>query len=104
MINVLKNEVVKIEKKANDIGLNILWQDAIQDNLAIITNMGAGKVVALFAVEKDNAKYSFRAFELNVNKWQWATAEGFTPQQMYDKLGSMIFKPIKLDTILDSLS
>ena len=104
MLGVLKNKVKEIEAEANNLDLPILWQDALQDNLAILTNQSAGKVVALFAVEDDNQKHTFKAFELNVKKWSWATAEGFTPQEMYDKMGRDIFKPISHNFILASLS
>jgi len=107
MNDVLKNEVVRIEGEAEDLGLSILWSDAVQDNLAILSNSTAGKVVALFAIKSETSletTYTFKAFDLNVSKWRWASDEGFTAQQMYDELGDMIFKPIQFRSILEHLS
>ena len=108
MIDQLKNEVLKIEEKAKNLGSNILWSDAQQETLAILMDEGETKVVALFAVKpkSPNSKknHSFRAFKLDVHKWNWASTEGFTPQQMYEKLGDMIFKEIPLDSVVHTLS
>ena len=34
------------------------------------------------------------AFEINTKKWKWAEDEGFTVQEMYEKLGDKVFKEI----------
>ena len=36
---------------------------------------------------------------INVRKWKWAETEGFTKDQMIEKLGSEIFTAIDLNLI-----
>jgi hypothetical protein len=108
MIDQLKNEVIRIEEEAIEAGCTILWSEAQQDTLAILMDEGESKVIALFAIEpkSPNSKKpcSFRAFNLDVHKWNWASTEGFTPQQMYEKFQGTIFKEIPLNSIVDTLS
>jgi len=108
MIDQLKNEVLRIEEEAENIGSTILWSDADQETLAILMDNKSTKVVALFAIrpKSPNSKrdHTFRAFELNVHKWNWASTEGFTPQQMYEKFQGTIFKEISINSIIDTLS
>ena len=105
MIDVLKEEVLSIEEHAKLLGVDIMWSDAEQANLAILTGSKESKIIALFAVESSaGSGYVFRSFNLNIAKWRWATDEGFTPQQMYDELGDMIFEEIPTDSIIDTLS
>jgi hypothetical protein len=105
MIDILKEEVLTIVEQGRAQDVDVMWSDAEQKNLAILTSSSASKVVALFAVKSSSfAGYSFRSFNLNVSKWRWAMDEGFTPQQMYDDLGDMIFDEIPIDSIVHILS
>lgn len=43
------------------------------------------------------------AFSIDINKYRWAEAEGFTQDQMVDKLTNEIFNLIGVDEVFDFL-
>ena len=75
--------------------------------MVILQDEEKSKVIALFDVSEahDSKNGSgFRTFKINTNKWQWAEQEGFSVQEMYEKLGHSVFEPISEDAVLAYLS
>ena len=65
------------------------------------------KVIAIFDVKKAanlEEESGFKCFKIHTNQWEWAEQEGFSIQQMYEKLGHRVFEPISEDAVLAFLS
>tara|TARA_B100000959_G_C14567576_1_gene454388 strand:- start:237 stop:584 length:348 start_codon:yes stop_codon:yes gene_type:complete len=73
----------------------------------IISSSTTGRVVAVGVMnilDDDNEKLKIvGAFAINVHKYAWAEAEGFTHQQMIDDLNDEIFKLLGVDEVIDYL-
>lgn len=72
----------------------------------LISNKPTGKVAAIGVVNISNEGEKERiigAFTININKYQWAEAEGFSQQQMIEKLQNEIFQLIGIDEVADYL-
>ena len=48
-------------------------------------------------------KNTLRAFTINLKKWNWAEAEGFTDKDLIGTLSDQVFKEIKLSEIVQKL-
>ena len=78
----------------------------VDDDGYVIHNQEAERVVALgrLNVKVDGEKKEIvGAFTINIKRYKWADAEGFTQDQMIDELSGEIFDLIGVDETFDYL-
>jgi inorganic pyrophosphatase len=80
----------------------------VNDEGYLVSSAKTNKVVAIgvINIEDDEGQKQkiVGAFAINVQKYSWAEAEGFTHQQMIDDLQDLIFKLIGIDEVIDYLT
>lgn len=96
----LKKEVTSIKAKAKKLGYTIVVSHTQDQDSCILANEELDKELAVLigCVELNNV-YVITSFKINVRKWKWAEAEGFSKSQMVEKLGSEIFSSIDINYI-----
>ncbi len=95
--------------QANDIDCNLTVK-RVENEGYVICNEGKKRVVAVGLLniknEKEEEEPVIGAFTIDVKKYEWADAEGFTLDQMIDEenLSGEIFNLIGVDEVLSYLS
>ena len=101
----LKKEITAIKKKAKKLGYNIAVSQTEDNDSCILANADLEKELAVLVGCVDvNGTDVMTSFTINVRRWKWAEAEGFTRSQMVEKLGSEIFSSVDLKYIPTYLS
>lgn len=101
MRNQLSKKISLIKEKARGLQQKIIF-DFTRDGTAVIVANKKTGIVGLIGVEEKEG--SMRAFNINVQKWQWARTEGFSKDQMSDRpLRDEIFLPTDMDTLIKNL-
>ena len=76
--------------------------DFTRDGRAVIIANKETGIVGLIGMEEKGG--SIHAFNVNVQKWEWAKTEGFSRDQMSDEpLRNEIFLPINMDILIKNL-
>ena len=91
----LNKEVTSLKIEANKLGYSIEVEKTIDSDSYILSNKKAERAVIIGRVEI-NGVYVISTFTINVYKWRWAEAEGFTKEQMIEQMGPEIFASIDL--------
>lgn len=108
MDRTIKTLVAEIMHSANDIDCSLTVK-RVESEGYIISDEGPSKVVAVGLInirnENDEEEAIVGAFTIDVKKYKWAEAEGFTQDQMIDeaKLAGTIFNLIGVDEVLGYL-
>jgi hypothetical protein len=102
----VKHIVADILHGANDIDCNLTVK-RVEDEGYVITNENRERCVAVGLLniknEDDEEELVLGAFSINVAKYRWADAEGFSHDQMIDDLTEEVFNLIPVDEVLDFL-
>lgn len=104
-IEVLVKEILH---EANDIDCNLELKRVEKEGY-VLSNHGKTRVVAVGLLniknEDDNIEAVVGAFTIDVKKYEWATTEGFTLDDMVEEkpLQGEIFNLIGVDEVLDYL-
>jgi hypothetical protein len=103
LIEEMVDEIVGLSEEYNcDLSFKELGHDGF-----LISNQSIHRVAALGIVHvKDELGVTQKivgAFSINVRKYAWAEAEGFTQQQMIDEMHDEIFSLIGTDEVFDYL-
>ena len=72
-----------------------------QDDLVLIINRKSEKVAAI-GLRESEGEVIFESFVIDVRKWMWAEAEGFTVVQMVEpdsELRDSIFRPVSFSDL-----
>ena len=72
------------------------------DDLILVANPKTKKVAVVGLTDIDNQKLIV-AYLVNIQKWSWASDEGFTKDQIVDKFSSEIFTWIPVDMVASNL-
>jgi hypothetical protein len=80
-------------------GIDLTIKEGI-GNAAIIANISAQKV-ALLGIDDKN---SIHALMININRWKWAEDEGFTMEDVIEKLSDEIFTEVHLHRLVYELN
>ena len=91
----LNKEVTSLKIEANKLAYSIEVEKTIDSDSYILSNKKAERAVIIGRVEI-NGVYVISTFTINVYKWRWAEAEGFTKEQMIEQMGPEIFASIDL--------
>ena len=106
MDRTVKTLVADIMHDANDIDCNLTIK-RVENEGYVINNEPKTKVVAVGLLniknEKGEEEYIVGAFTIDVSKYKWAEAEGFTQDQMIDDMHGEIFDLIGVDEVLGYL-
>ena len=106
MDRTVKTLVAGIMHEANDIDCSLTVK-RVEPEGYIINNKGRTRVVAVGLLniknEDNEEEYVVGAFTINVSKYRWAEAEGFSQDQMIDDLTGEIFGLIGVDEVLGYL-
>ena len=106
MDRTIKTLVAEIMHEANDMGCNLTVK-RVESEGYVINNEPKTKVVAVGLLniknEDDEEECVVGAFTINISKYKWAEAEGFSQDQMIDDLTGEIFNLIGVDEVKDYL-
>ena len=94
----LNKEVSTLKIEAIKLGYKLDVDKTIDSDSYILSNKSEEKAVIIGRVEI-NGSSIISTFIINVRKWRWAEAEGFTKDQMITKMGSEIFSVIELSDV-----
>ena len=94
----LNKEVSILRKEATKLGYKLDVDKTVDSDSYILSNKNEEKAVIIGRVEIKGSDV-ISTFTINVRKWRWAEAEGFTKDQMIEKLGSEIFSAIELNNV-----
>ena len=103
---LFKYQIKKITKEANEAGIKIKIQESLDNPEIVMIGCPESKKVVMLVVDQLSlkTKNSLRAFTINLRKWNWADAEGFTDKDLIGTLSDQVFKEIKLSEIVQKLS
>ncbi|MAF24897.1 hypothetical protein CL634_04910 [bacterium] len=106
MDRTVKLMVSDILHQANDLDCNLSLK-RVENEGYIFGNEKKTRVVAVGLLnilnEEDEEEAVIGAFTIDVSKYKWADAEGFSQDQMIDDLRGEIFNLIGVDEVLDYL-
>ena len=74
------------------------------DFMFLAANPDAQKVILVAINQLTENDNDLKAYFINLKRWNWAEKEGFTEKDLLGKLGDQVFKEIRLDKIIDTLS
>ena len=96
----LNKEVTSIKTEAKKLGYKIVVSKTEDQDSCILANEDTDKELAvLIGCVELNETDIITSFIINVRKWKWAEAEGFTRNEMVEKLGNEIFSSIDVKHI-----
>ena len=96
----LNKEVTSIKTEAKKLGYKIVVSKTEDQDSCILANEDTDKELAvLIGCVELNEIDIITSFIINVRKWKWAEAEGFTRNEMVEKLGNEIFSSIDVKHI-----
>ena len=94
----LELEISRIKTAARFVGKKIFADNKFNEDSYILSNEEADRAVLIGAVEF-NSTNILSAFIINVPKYKWAEAEGFSKIQVLDELASEIFTFIEVKKV-----
>lgn len=92
----LQKQITKCRAVARKFGYKLSVDTTEDDESYIITNEGTKKAVIIGLVEINGDTVTV-SYSMNVYKWKWALDEGFTRDEIMDKLSSEVFSTISLE-------
>lgn len=99
---VIADIEVQVKNLKCDINFKLLDNDGY-----LLANQNNNKVAAIGIIvikdEKGHQQKVVGAFSINVKKYAWAEAEGFTQEEMIDQLNDEIFQLMGLDDVVHYL-
>ena len=102
MNHLLKSKANVCRTRAKVLGYDIEIVNCDPDNLILLVNRKREKVAALGLEVDKNGEPSFTSFMIDVRKWMWAEAEGFSRDQMTEagsELRKTIFETFEFEDI-----
>ena len=105
MKTVLKKQIKKIKKEAEESKLEIKIQESSRaDDIIMIGCPKTQKVVMLVVDQLSRSdQINLRAFTINLKKWNWAETEGFSESDLLGTLSDRVFKEVELSEIIEKL-
>jgi hypothetical protein len=102
---VLKKQIKRIIKESEEAGIKIKIQESLDNSEIIMIGCPENRKVVMLVVDQLSraTKNTLRAFTINLKKWNWADAEGFTDKDLIGTLSDQVFKEIKLSEIIQKL-
>ena len=94
----LDKQVTVLRTEATKLGYKLDVDKTMDSDSYIVSNKDEERAVIIGRVEI-NGSNIISTFIINVRKWRWAEAEGFTKDQMIRKLGAEIFSAIELSNV-----
>ena len=102
MKKALKNAVKKIKDGGNKYGITFEFEKTEDKDSFIITNRSSQKAALIGQVDLHGQEILV-SFLINVHKWAWAEAEGFTRSEIVDKFSKEVFTEIDVEEIAENL-
>ena len=104
-MNHLVEEIVdELVNRPSDMDCEVIFKSVGEEGY-LVSNTDAKKVAAIGVInirgDDDKIDKIVGAFSINVNKYAWAEAEGFSQDQMIDELNEEIFTLIGVDEVLE---
>ena len=102
---LIEEVVASVLKYATEVDCRLVVKKVDEDGY-VIQNEQMQRIVALgkLRVKVDGEEEELvGAFTINIKKYKWADAEGFTQDQMIDELTGEIFDLIGVDEVFDYL-
>ena len=101
---ILERQAKRISKEAKKAGLNVNVREVEgNSDMILAANPDVKKVVLIVIDQLSTDKKQIRAFTINLKKWDWAEAEGFTEKDLLGRLSDQVFKEVTLKQIIEKL-
>lgn len=94
----LEAEVCKIKKAGKMLGSKLDIENTLSEGSYTIVNHELNKAIVIGSLDKE-----IIAFTLNVPKYKWACAEGFSREQVLGELASDIFSILDPNDVIKYL-
>ena len=110
-VNICVDRTVKLLvadllEKANSLDCSLTVK-RVESEGYVLSNQHKTRIVAVGLMniknETNEEEAVIGAFTINVKKYEWADAEGFTQDQMIDDLSGEVFSLIGVDEVLEYL-
>ena len=92
--------ISKLEEDARDEGFLLQWQEIRSDGVVILANPKKRKACFIASVQGGELLVSY---VIHIKKFVWAEEEGFTTEDMIEKLGEQVFEEIPTEEIINNL-
>ena len=92
----LQKQITKCRAVARKFGYKLSVDTTEDDESYIITNEETKKAVIIGLVEINGDEVTV-SYSMNIYKWKWALDEGFTRDEIMDKLSDEVFSTITLE-------
>ena len=99
----LNEKVEQLKLEAKEFGFSLDVEKTIDSDSYILSNKKEFRAIIIGRVDINGVDV-ISTFTINVYKWRWAEAEGFTKEQMIEEMGSEIFSSIDLKYVSRYLS
>ena len=96
----LASFILKLKGEALKEDFRLHWQEIRSDGIVILSNPKKQKACFIASAGDDNLIVSY---VIHVRKFLWAEEEGFTREDMIEKLGEEVFEEIPPEKIIDNL-
>jgi len=96
----IANFILKLKKEALKEGFKLHWQEIRSDGVTILANPKKEKACFIASAPDNN---SIVSYVIHIRKFIWAEEEGFTRDDMIEKLGEEVFEEIPLKEIINNL-
>ena len=94
----LQEIIKKIKKEGAHRGYKFISEKTLGKNTFVIGNKKTSKAI-LLGQDEDKV---IKCYSVDINKWLWAEEEGFSRDEIVDKLFYEVFKKIKIKKLIDN--
>lgn len=91
MTSLLRARIEKIKKECQQKGIDLVIEKTRDYSSWTLSNEESCNAVIIGEVDAGTENHSIMAFEINVPRWNWAIEEGFTRDEIINKLGHEVF-------------
>lgn len=103
MTSLLRTRIESIKKECLKKGIELKIEKTKDDSSWTLSNRDSCKAVIIGEVDAGTENHVIVAFEINVPRWNWAIEEGFTRDEIINKLGHEVFFEMHHSEISDYL-
>jgi hypothetical protein len=94
----LQEIIKKIKKEGAHRGYRFISSKTLNSRAFVIAHKKAGKAMLI----GEDTNTNIKCYYIDINKWMWAESEGFSGDEIVDKLFHEVFKIMKIKNPIDN--